>query len=181
MQIVGEWAGHYYDLAENSDKIWAAACTDNGGYLAVWGRRGNRKYQFQSKQFNGPTSARAEFDKMVAQKSHKGYQNVPFEDNRFGNIPSFTRSLIGNTGGTTTVKITPGKLLERVLDLINRVKERFEPDTMLVEFLQLRAASSLVLEYREALSSESESDLILADLEIALNTLSRCTRQAMLA
>lgn len=185
MQIVAEWAGHFYDPTQNSDKIWAGAFTDTGDYLAVWGRRGNRKYQSQTKQFGSEAHARFEFSKMVSQKERKGYQNVPFEDGRFGNIPSFKRTLGGKTK-TGTGKITGRNLLQRLRQLAGRVKASFEPDTMLIEFGQLRAACGLVLEYAGRAKNSStpsfeEEDFNLAELETALNELSLYLKEALLA
>jgi predicted DNA-binding WGR domain protein len=182
MQIVAEWAGHFYDPGENSDKIWASACTDTGDYLSVWGRRGNRKYQSLTKRFGNVAAARFEFDKMVRQKEHKGYQNVPFENPHSGNIPSFKNSLGGNIKpGPGPGKITRRGLLERIVRLISRVKERFEPDTMLVEFQQLQAVTGLVLEYNEQIGTGSDKETTPHELESGMDTLAECIRQALLA
>ncbi|HEX2909880.1 MAG TPA: WGR domain-containing protein [Chloroflexia bacterium] len=182
MQILAEWAGHFYDPAENSDKIWAGAYTDTGDYIAVWGRRGNRKYQSQTKQFGSAASARFEFGKMVSQKERKGYQNVPFEDGSFGNIPSFKHTLVGNVR-TGIGKITGRNLLERIRQLTQRIKTSFDPDIMLVEFGQLRAAGGLVLEYagRKTTFPSADEDFVPTELETALDELSLCIKQALLA
>ncbi len=180
MQIVAEWAGHYYDPVENSDKIWASAWTDTGDYLAVWGRRGNHKYQSQTKRLGSSAAARLEFYKMVRQKEHKGYRNVPFENAGFGNIPSFKRSQ-NESSKPGTAKITRYNLLERIRRLVNRVKECFEPDTMLVEFNQLRAVTALMLEYDEHLGSgPSDKKIALHELESGLNDLAALIKQALL-
>lgn len=185
MQIVAQWAGHFYAPAENSDKIWAGAYTDTGAYIAVWGRRGQRKYQSQTKQFSSSDLARSEFSKMISQKEHKGYTNVPFEDVTFGNIPSFKHTLVSNT--TTGVgQITGRNLLERMRQLIERSQANFEPDRMLVEFGQLRAAVGLVLEYagrekKNPTASSEDEDFAPIELEAALNELSLCIKAALLA
>lgn len=185
MQIVAQWAGHFYDPAENSDKIWAGAYTDTGDYIAVWGRRGNRKYQSQTKQFGSAALAHFEFGKMVSQKERKGYHNVPFEDTNFGNIPSFKHTLTGNAR-TGIGKITGGNLLERIRQLVQRMGASFEPDTVLVEFGQLRAACGLVLEYADrknsnAISHSPDEDFVPGELEAALEELRLCVKQALLA
>jgi predicted DNA-binding WGR domain protein len=181
MQIVAEWAGHYNDPVENSDKIWAAAWTDTGDYLAVWGRRGNHKYQSQTKRLGSAAAARLEFYKMVRQKEHKGYQRVPFENSQFGNIPSFKRSQ-SESLEPGTGKITRHKVLEKIHRLINRVKERFEPDTMLVEFNQIKAVTALMLEYEERIGTgPSDRETLPYELESGLNNLSACIEQALLA
>ncbi len=181
MQIVAEWAGHYYDPVENSDKIWAATWTDTGDYLAVWGRRGNHKYQSQTKRLGSTAAARFEFYKMVRQKEHKGYQSVPFENPQFGNIPSFKRSQ-SESLEPGTGKITRHKVLERIHRLINRVKERFEPDTMLVEFNQIKAVTALMLEYDERIDTgSSDRETLPHELESGLNNLSASIKQALLA
>ena len=180
MQIMAEWAGHYYDPAENSDKIWAGSYTDTGDYLCVWGRRGNRKYQSLTKQFGSATAARLEFTRMVHQKEHKGYRSVPFENPRFGNISSFRHSVSGNTS-TLTRRITKRGLLEHINQLITRVRAHFEPDIMLVEFNQLRAIAGLVLEYDERLGNDHDREVQPHELETGLDTLSACIRQALLA
>lgn len=181
---MAEWAGHYYEPGENSDKIWASACTDTGDYLSVWGRRGNRKYQSLTRRFGSPAAARFEFDKMVRQKERKGYHNVPFENPHSGNIPSFKNSLGGNIQpgtGNGTGKITRRGLLERILRLINRVKERFEPDTMQVEFQQLQAVTGLTLEYAELSNADPTNEITLHELESNLDALAASIRQALLA
>ena len=52
IEVIEEWAGHNRTPAANADKIWAAAYTSAGHYLAVWGRRGTR-YQAQTKALPG--------------------------------------------------------------------------------------------------------------------------------
>jgi predicted DNA-binding WGR domain protein len=183
MQIMEEWAGHYYDQAENADKIWAAAFTDSGAYLAVWGRRDNRKYQSQTKSFNTVTTARAQFEQMVHQKERKGYHKVPFADARFGNIPSFMGNLSGNISSpSSSAKISGANLLARCRQLLQRLKKKFEPDTMLVEFQQLRATTAVLLEYREQIraNQDEDTDFVPAELETTLNTLASSIKQALL-
>lgn len=112
---MAEWAGHFYDPQENSDKVWAATYTDTGDYVAVCGRRGNRKYQSQTKHFGGAGLTRNEFERMVRQKTGKGYRSGPFDDPSFGNVPSFSRTLTGNgPAGAGTGKITGPNLLNRL-------------------------------------------------------------------
>jgi predicted DNA-binding WGR domain protein len=181
MQIITEWAGHFYDPNINSDKIWASTYTDTGDYIAVWGRRGSHKYQSQTKRFGSLALARAEFKKMVNQKQRKGYQLVPFEDTRFGSIPSFKHSLGGSSSQDGPGKITRRGLLERIHNLVRRVKEHFEPDTMLVEFNQLHSVASLVLEYNERLGTDADKEIEPHVLEAGLDILSECIRKALLA
>lgn len=82
--VVEEWAGHY--SSGTSDKIWAAAYTGDGRYLAVWGRRGT-SYQTLEKQLGG--YAAELFRSKVSEKQAKGYRRVGFEQATAGRIPSF--------------------------------------------------------------------------------------------
>jgi predicted DNA-binding WGR domain protein len=151
MYIVGQWAGHYYDPAENSDKIWAAAYTDTGEYLAVWGRRDNRKYQSQHKHFTSSWAAHTELEKLIKQKKGKGYRQVSFEDPSHGNIPSFQTSVesLGATPTTTPAKITLASVISQIKKLSGQIKRHFEPDTQLVEYQQLKAIAQIFFDNYE--------------------------------
>lgn len=81
--VLFQWAGHYYDPANNHDKVWAAAYTDDQTYLAVWGRRGG-KLSSQAK----PKLGQREFERKKAEKIAEGYRPIPFDDPRY-NVKSF--------------------------------------------------------------------------------------------
>lgn len=85
MTIINQWAGHFQ--AGGSDKVWAAAYTDDGQFLSVWGRRGST-LQSGTKTFANQEAASKEFNTKVKKKSAEGYQPVPFDDPRYG-IPAF--------------------------------------------------------------------------------------------
>lgn len=89
MHILNQWAGHFQ--AGGSDKVWAAAYTSDGQFLSVWGRRGTT-LQSVTRTLASQETALREFNAKVKKKRAEGYQQVPFDDARYG-IPSF-----GDTG-----------------------------------------------------------------------------------
>jgi predicted DNA-binding WGR domain protein len=84
--IKEQWAGHYSSVSENSDKVWAAAYTDTGYYLCMWGRRGARLNFGKPKKLEIWEASR-EFRKMVEQKKLEGYRTIPFDDSKYA-VPS---------------------------------------------------------------------------------------------
>jgi predicted DNA-binding WGR domain protein len=85
MTILNQWAGHFQ--AGGSDKVWAAASTDDGQLLSVWGRRGST-LQSGTKTLANQEAASKAFNAKVKKKCAEGYQSVPFDDPRYG-IPAF--------------------------------------------------------------------------------------------
>ncbi len=100
MQVLGQWAGHYN--AGTSDKVWAAAYTDEGDFLYVYGRRFTRLTP-KAKHFSSVGAARAWFNKKVDEQSRQGYHSIPFDSDAY-RVPGFahTSSTIGSSGLTQT-------------------------------------------------------------------------------
>jgi predicted DNA-binding WGR domain protein len=103
--IVEEWAAARRDESVNTDKIWAAAYTASGHYLAVWGRRGTR-YRRQATAFPTVAGAAAHFRAKRAEKLGKAYVEVPFGHHRFGDIPSFATGAAGEPVAVGASRIT---------------------------------------------------------------------------
>jgi predicted DNA-binding WGR domain protein len=144
LAIVEEWAAAKRDAAVNTDKIWAAAYTESGHYLAVWGRRGTR-YQSQTKAFPAVAGAAAHFRAKCAEKLGKAYVAVPFAHHQFGNIPSFAT---GATGGAAAdaPRITLDGVLAELAAVPGRLR-RAGPrlPEVIFAFTQTRVKAELLL------------------------------------
>jgi predicted DNA-binding WGR domain protein len=136
--VIEEWAAHNRNEAVNADKVWAAAYTSSGHYLAVWGRRGNR-CQSQTKAFPTAAGAAALFRAKRAEKVGKGYVEIPFGHALFGNIPSFaTASVAGQSPAIGGARIT----LDGVLAELAAVPVRLRRAGPTGDARQSRASSS---------------------------------------
>jgi predicted DNA-binding WGR domain protein len=144
IQVIEEWAGHFREPVVNSDKVWAAAYTSSGHYLAVWGRR-STKYQSQSKQLGTSAQAARLFWSKRDEKRAKGYQVVAFGDALHGAIPSF--ATVGVVGVASAARITLAGVLaelDQVPANMRRAGPRL-PDVVLA-FMQTRLKAELLIE-----------------------------------
>jgi predicted DNA-binding WGR domain protein len=146
MLIIEEKALHCRDETHNHDKIWAAATSETGLYLVVWGRR-DTNYQSKTKRFSSMEAARLEFNKLVREKLGKGYQEVAFGDPRHGNIPSF-----GNQAGTNRNLITSDSLMSDLEAFTTRLARTgtegltlLEEDSLRLQFAQLKLKTEVIL------------------------------------
>ena len=83
--VIVEWVGHSTQAISN--KVWAGCATDQGEYVAVYGKRGG-SLQVDRQQFTRGVKAAAQLQKKVAEKLGKGYRAVKFNDPRIG-VASF--------------------------------------------------------------------------------------------
>ena len=81
-KVVEQWAGHYSD-GHSSDKVWAAAYTDQGEFMVAYGRRPNAT-NGGMKTFGSEAAARDHYQRKLAEKRTKGYTEVAFDDHHFG-------------------------------------------------------------------------------------------------
>jgi predicted DNA-binding WGR domain protein len=146
-RIIAEWAGHRTDIRTNPDKIWAAAYTDGGTYLGVWGKRGTA-YREQSRHFGSQRAAAAWFDAKVTEKLRKGYDAVRFGDRRRGNIPSFGAGGAGTAAGGAGPRITLAGVLAE-LAAVPRALRRAPGDLpdVIFAFAQTRLKAELLLDH----------------------------------
>jgi poly [ADP-ribose] polymerase len=69
----------YVDVGENSNKVWQGSISDDGSFIASWGRVGDR-LQSKTYYFNSVILAQTKFDRAKRQKLRKGYSEAPVID-----------------------------------------------------------------------------------------------------
>jgi poly [ADP-ribose] polymerase 2/3/4 len=68
---------NYFDVRENSNKVWIGEIYADGSFVAHWGRvRSDSKLQTKSKQFKSVDAARDELQKKKLEKLRKGYRET---------------------------------------------------------------------------------------------------------
>jgi poly [ADP-ribose] polymerase len=68
---------NYFDVRENSNKVWIGEIYADGLFVAQWGRvRSDTKLQTKSKQFKSVDVARYELEKKKHEKLRKGYRET---------------------------------------------------------------------------------------------------------
>ena len=98
-RVIQEWAGHYFEYSpmppvkssnfSSSDKIWTIAYTDQGFFIARWGRRSqkpNPAYQAKIQNCGSEIQAHFHFAAKIREKTNEGYREVSFDDARYGYI-----------------------------------------------------------------------------------------------
>lgn len=73
---------NYFDIAENSNKVWIGLAFDDGKFETRFGRvREGSKLAVKSKQFSSTSFALAELERKHAEKLRKGYRDTSVLDN----------------------------------------------------------------------------------------------------
>ena len=74
---------NYFDVRENSNKVWIGEIYADALFVAQWGRvRSDAKLQTKSKQFSSVDAARYELQKKKLEKLHKGYRETQVLQNK---------------------------------------------------------------------------------------------------
>ena len=169
-EVVREWAGYNGDPGH--DKVYACAYTTNGYLLRMWGRRGT-KYQTPpggpEAYGSEPAAARA-FDSLVAQKRSSrpsaptGYQEVRFNDARYGNIPSW-RSGAGTPGAVGSDTISRDNLLRQITSLGQRLFQvGADLASLLMEVTQVDLKAAVFTQFAPDAAERAEVAAAVADL-----------------
>jgi predicted DNA-binding WGR domain protein len=88
---------NYFDIAENSNKVWIGSAYTDGTFETQYGRvREGSRLAVSSKKLGSEATALAELERKRAEKLRKGYRDTPVLDNEtiISNAPAADLSKI---------------------------------------------------------------------------------------